>query len=78
MTQAQQEKLARFMQDEVMAHALYSHLMDSFLKKRERNSVEELAASRIALDIFLEAWERLNQYKLQERNGGKPLIQVGM
>lgn len=78
MTIGQQEKLMRFLQDELMSRTVRQVLIDSFLKKRERNSIEELAAARIAIDLLEDAWKEIERYKQVEPKERKVLTQVGM
>lgn len=73
-----EEKLKRFVYDEVMKTSVYTLLLESFLKKRTDNDIHVLAASRIAVDMLHEAWKELDKYKKNQEEKKQNSGQVGL
>ena len=59
MNNTEQDKIKRFLNDEVMEVAVRKSITKSFLKKPKSNDVHYLAGSRIAIDLLDEAWKDL-------------------
>lgn len=78
MNEVKRSKLKKFMQDEVMAQAVYEVLLDSFLTERRNQDVYVLAASRLAVDYLKQGMKELDRYKEDEAIREKILNQVGL
>lgn len=78
MTDAQREKIRRFLNDESMAGAVRAVLLKAFLKPQKDRDVQWLAASRIAIDLLDDAWKDLNKLKADDGGVDKQTAQVGM
>lgn len=63
MNDTQQEKLKRFLADQLMASTVKEFLQQHFLKPRAQTDVQVLAASRLAIDFLTEAWNDLETYR---------------
>lgn len=76
--QARQEKIKKFLADPMMSDVVFQTLLQSFLKRRDTDTVEMKAAERIAIDLLQEGWKELEKIK----NTSQPLTrssgQVGM
>lgn len=72
------EKIKRFLNDSIMAEAVYGVLLQSFLKQQDRKDIHMLAASRIAIDLLDDAWKELKKRKNAEVIERRPLKQNGM
>lgn len=66
-----EERIQRFINDEVLADAVYGIILESFLKPRRISDVQFLAASRIAIDLLNEAWKELEHYKVIKEEVGE-------
>lgn len=73
-----EEKLKRFIGDDVMANAVYDVIHSSFLGRKGTKDVQILAAERLALDFLDEAWRELDRYKAKEDTQTPQLRQVGL
>lgn len=62
MDKLQEEKIKQFLNDRVMADAVYQILLNSFLKD-EKQDVYLLAASRLSINYLKQAWKELQNYK---------------
>ena len=82
MTDAEKEKLKRFLNDKVMSKAVYDLLLASFLAPRVQKSMDAdvmiLAASRLAIDLLGEAWKELQKFKSEEEKEEKILTNLGV
>lgn len=67
-----EEKLKRFIHDEVMAKAVYDILLAAFLKERPGQDVHILAASILAIQHLNQAWKELEHYKHIEKKLSTP------
>lgn len=72
MNEIQKEKLERFFDDVILVEVVKSMLFACLLKKQETDDVNILAASRIAIDRFLDGWRELEKFKRKE-SGAQPL-----
>lgn len=52
LNETEKNKLARFIDDEIMYNTVRKVLLDSFMKKRKDDDVYKLAAARIAIDLL--------------------------
>lgn len=73
-----QQKINRFINDEVMATAVHEVIRDSFLKKKGQRDVYVLAAERLALDLLEEAWKDLSFFKELKEDEQSISKQVGL
>ncbi len=71
-------KIDRFLKDERMAEAVYQALIDSFMKERRTESVQILAASRIAINLLQDGWKDLQKYKTDDSKYINNQKQVGL
>jgi hypothetical protein len=78
MTNAQAEKIKRFMTDKVMQEAVYDVLLAAFLKPKPTASTEEKAASFIAIERLQEGWRELERVGPKDEHVERPLNQVGL
>lgn len=75
---AKQEKVRRFLADEVMAYFVKDVLRESFLKQSKDKDVQYLAASRIAIDFLEDGFKELAKYKSPNREEPGPGGQIGL
>lgn len=78
MTDAKQEKIRRFVNDEVMAESVKEMLLATYLKPKPISDVYVLAASRIAINLLEEAWRELEKYKAETVDNSTSMRQVGL
>jgi len=78
MNQTQQEKIKRFLNDKIMSDAVFSVLLESYLKQGKDRDVQNLAASRIAIDLLRDGWRELEKLKDKETTESKPFEQIGL
>lgn len=76
--QLKQEKVRKFLADAAMSEIVFQVLLQSFLKKRETDTVEMKAAERIAIDLLQEGWKELEKIKNQSQPVARSVAQVGM
>lgn len=70
------EKLRRFIEDISLSSAVHDIIMESFLKP-QKGDVYTLAASRMAIDLFKDAWKDLE--RLEASNTERSEVkQVGL
>lgn len=62
MNDTKKAKIARFLDDKVMAEAVYSVLLDAFLNPRTSDT-NYLAASMIAIGQLKDAWKELEKQR---------------
>ena len=74
----QQEKIRRFMHDEVMSNAVYEVLLNSFLEPKEGQDVNMLAASMIAVGRLKAGWRELEKLKLIAEGETNERKQIGL
>ena len=66
MSPIEKEKIARFLEDNILSYVVYQVLMNGIIdSKIPSREVNYLAAERIALDILRGAWEDLRKYKAE-------------
>lgn len=63
MTDLEQEKVRRFVNDPVASKAVFDLLLHSFLSDRASQDVHTLAASRLAIDYLKQGWKELEKIK---------------
>lgn len=77
-----QEKIQRFLADNVMSESVYEVLRAAFTKTRTYKAaypdVNFLAAERIAADLLEEAWNELQRIASKTEAGKKEPTQIGM
>lgn len=78
MDDLKNNKIERFINDTVMSDAVYSVLLDSFLKERPAQDVYVLAGSRLAVDFLNQGWKELEKAKSKREDDGKTGGNVGM
>ena len=66
-----EQKIKRFLADEVMSFFVRDALRDTFLKPAKETDVQYLAASRIALDLLDQGFKDLQQYRSPNREDAK-------
>lgn len=76
MDQTRKEKLKRFMSDRVMAAAVRTAILETYLKPRAKLDVNVLAAERLAINLLDEAWKDMDRYRTDDEQksdrGGNP------
>ena len=77
MNELKQEKIRRFINDPVMAEAVFEVIRHSFLRTKGPKDVQVLAAERLALDFIDVAWVELERY-LVKKEGVAVERQVGL
>lgn len=78
MTDAEKQKIARFLNDTVMAEAVRDVLTKTFLKPLPNKDVHHLAAARIAVDFLEDGWKELEKYKAQAEQEPKQERNIGV
>lgn len=78
MTTDKQQKIKRFLADQVMCEAVYDVLLAAFLKPRKDADVQMLAAARLSIDLLQEGWKELEKLKDMQDDEKRPFTQVGM
>jgi hypothetical protein len=73
-----QSKIDKFLNDETLVEVIYSEIKKELLKSHNCMEVNVLAAERLAIMYFDEAWKSLlkNKTKVQQEN--KQIVQVGL
>lgn len=66
--------------DPVLSNAVRKIIIEAYLKPKPRGegTVNELAAERIAITLFQEAWKDLEKYKVETANNGSKPTQIGL
>lgn len=59
------DKIKRFLNDKAMSQAVYDVVLNAFLRPRG-GDVQQLAASRLAIDLLQEGWRDLAKYRPDE------------
>lgn len=77
MDDTRKDKINRFMSDKVLSEAVYKVLLDSFLADNG-NTVQELAAERLAINCLRQGWKELAKFKREEPKERTELRQVGV
>ena len=77
MTPDKKAKIARFINDRLMAETIYDIFLQSFLKTKDRD-VHNLAASMIAIEHLNEAWKELEKLKNEQDSEEKGRKQIGL
>lgn len=73
-----EEKLRRFINDEVMANAVFESLTHSFLKNKGARDVNIMAAERLAIDLLGDAWKELARFKSETPEKGTKVGNIGL
>lgn len=76
--QMRQEKIKKFLADVAMSEVVFQTLLQSFLKKRDTDTVEMKAAERIAIDLLQEGWKELEKIKNTSQTVVRNSGQIGM
>ncbi len=66
------------MADKVMSGAVREAILDKYLKPTDHADVHVLAASKIALDLFIDAWKELERFAPKEESDRKSTGQVAL
>lgn len=74
----QQEKIARFLKDEIMSNAVYDTLLSTFLEGTKTTDVQTLAAERIAITLLQNGWKTLERYKAKAASESPKNRQIGI
>ena len=77
MKNINEEKVKRFVRDEIMADSVFQIIQESFLKPRVNKDVYYLAAKSLAIEFLEDARKDLNKYKNEEEET-KVSKQVGL
>lgn len=73
------ERITRFLNDVALSKAVYNELITSFMENgKYGDSIELLAASRIAIALLQDAWKDLGKLKTKTGTVKNDLKQVGM
>lgn len=72
------EKLKQFCNDVHMYETVHAVLLQSFLKTVPRDSIHELAAARIAIDLLEDGFREIKKYQNQKSGEPKALAQIGL
>jgi hypothetical protein len=78
MNDLEQEKLKRFVSDQVMSEAVFKVLMRSFTRSKPNAQVNELAASFLAIGLLKDSWNELENFKRREDEEREVSRQVGL
>ena len=78
MNDTQKEKIKRFVADKVLSESVQDVLLKSFLKPRNGQDIQLLAASRIAIDLLDEGFRELRNIAREETKPEKRLTQPGL
>lgn len=78
MDATQQERVSRFMRDEVTSNAVYDLLLLTFLEGTKTTDVNTLAAERIAITLLQEAWRKLERFRTKEKPESQNNRQIGI
>lgn len=78
MSKQEEELVGRFLADEAMSKAIWSVLIDSFMKKTTVTDVQTLAAQRIAIDLLREGWRELEKHKPLDKKNTNSSGQIGL
>lgn len=78
MNEIKQNKLKKFVADEVMVSAVYEVLLEAFLGGKAPTDVHVLAASRLAVDFLKQGWKELDKYALDEESEKSKVVQIGL
>ena len=73
-----EEKIKRFLADEVMAFIVKDVLREAFLKASKSQDTMYLAASRIAIDLLDEGFRELQKYKSANRDSAAATSNAGL
>lgn len=73
-----QEKVRRFLMDEVMASAVHDIILKAFLKNPPGEDVNVLAAERIAINLLQQAWKDLERWGKLAEDVNSEKTQVGL
>ena len=77
MNKSKEEKLKRFVRDELMCEAVYDVILSSFMKIKDKD-VNVLASQMLAIDLLKDSWETLVRYKNDTQEEGETPTQIGM
>lgn len=72
MDETKKKKLQQFMSDHLMRDAVYSVLLNTFLKPRSKD-VHTLAAGMLAVNFLDEGWRDLSNYQQLPATSSPPL-----
>ena len=72
-----QEKVNRFLNDKLLSSTIYDILLQTFLRPKS-DTIQELAAERIAIDLLQEAWKELEKYKNKKSNEVGDKANIGL
>jgi hypothetical protein len=79
MSEAQENKIRRFINDPMMSDSVYEVLQWAFLKRHVGPvDVQVLAAERLAMDFLGDAWRKLDEYKTNNENVSESSGNVGL
>ena len=78
MNDIQENKLQRFINDEIMADAVYQVLLGSFLAERKGADVNVLASCMISVTNLKDAWKEIERYKESTDDDSVKQNNVGM
>lgn len=80
MESEKKEKVKRFLADTLMSIAVYDIILQTFLypKRDQSDSVELLAAERIAIRLLKEAWSELEKFKNKTESEKREIEQIGL
>ena len=73
-----QEYIQRFLNDKAMSNAVYSVLLQTYLKPKQYSDFHEAAAYRMATDLLQEAWKELEKHRAAVEQEDRPRQQVGL
>ena len=62
MNKTEQEKIKRFLNDEVMSNTVFNLLQTECLKPSKDRDVQNLAARFMAVEIITTAWKEMEKY----------------
>lgn len=74
----QRAKIEYFLNDRVMASAVFGVIKGSFLKKKGQRDVQMLAAERLAVDLLEDGWQELQKYQYVNQEKDQKGQQIGL
>ena len=77
LDETQKSKIARFINDRLMADAVYQVILDTFLKEKSTD-VHALAAERLAINLLRKSWKELEVMKSSQEEKVETPRQIGM
>lgn len=78
MNQQQQERISRFLDDQLMSDTVYDILFRFFVKNHGEKDVNMLAARAMASDLLPLAWKEVEKNRFSPPEDQKVVKQIGL